>query len=265
MRTDLILGLYFFNCCYCITPNTYLPPGSFWVGKNSSQPNFWKWSPKTVIATSIIPYSILIFMLILNKLLRPQKSEYLPPKWNDIDDECQHSPLISPWTITSENENLTVVITCLKWIINYDFWIRVTAHPKGNSSISKQIDLSMHNPLLLSLSEALDDYEDFREAHLNSYQLHILGELLDSLFCGYNPHNGQYSSCLSWSSHWQIFWHKSRSGRRIFYPIDRTKNQLCSWRRTCRCWWTGEPHFQEESAVFFLTPRTSLWVVREQY
>ena len=112
----------------------------------------------------------------------PQKFEDLPPNWDDIDNERQHIPLNCPWTITSENETLTVVITCLKWTFNFDFWIRVTAHPEGNPSISKQIDINKLNPLLVSLSETLDDYEDFPEPHLNSYQLHILGELLDSLF-----------------------------------------------------------------------------------
>ena len=112
----------------------------------------------------------------------PQKSEDLPPNWDDIDDECQHIALKCPWTITSGNETLTVVITCLKWTFNYDFWIRVTAHPERNPTISKQIDINKHNRLLVSLSEALDDSEDFPEPHLNSYQLQILGELLDSLF-----------------------------------------------------------------------------------
>ena len=65
---------------------------------------------------------------------------------------------------------------------NYDFWIRVTAHPEGNPTISKQININKYNPLLVSLSEVLDNYEDFPEPHLSSYQLHILGELLDTLF-----------------------------------------------------------------------------------
>ena len=160
---------------------------------------------------------------------------------------------------------LTVAIICLKWTFNYDFWIRVTAHPEGNPNILKQIDINKQNPSFVSLSEALDDYKDFPEPHLNSYQLQILGELLDSLFWRYNPHNSQYSSCSSWSSHRQTLWHRFRSGRRIFYPTNWTKNQFCSWRRTCRCWWTGKLHFQDESAVFFFTPRTSRWVVRKQY
>ena len=96
--------------------------------------------------------------------------------------ECQHIPLNCPWTITSENETLTVVITGLKWTFNYDFWLRVTAHPEGNPHISKIINIKKHNPLLESLSEAIDEYEDFPEPHLNHDQLHILGELLDSLF-----------------------------------------------------------------------------------
>ena len=111
----------------------------------------------------------------------PQKSEDLPPKWDNIDDESQHIPLNCPRTITSANGALTVVITCLKWTFKYDFSIRVTAHPEGKPHISKQIDFNKHNPLLESLSEALDEYEAFPEPHLNSYQLHILGELLDSL------------------------------------------------------------------------------------
>ena len=91
----------------------------------------------------------------------PQKSENLPPNWDDIDAECQHIPLNCPWTITSGNEALTVVITCLRWTFNYDFWIRVTAHPEGNPNISKQIGNIKHNPLPIPLSEALNEYEDF--------------------------------------------------------------------------------------------------------
>ena len=98
----------------------------------------------------------------------PQESESLPPNWDNIDVECQLIPLNCPWTITSANGTLTVVITCLKWTFNYVFWITVTAHPEGNPYISKQIDNIRHNPLLESLSEALDEYEDFPEPHLNS-------------------------------------------------------------------------------------------------
>ena len=154
----------------------------------------------------------------------PQKSENLPPNWDDIDKECQHIPLICPRTIISGNETLAVVITCMKWTFNYDFWIRVTAHPEGKTNISKQLDINKHNPLLVSLSEALDDYEDFPEPHINFYQLLILGEILDSLFWRYNPHNSQYSSCLSWSSHRQSFWYRSRSGRWTFRPTNGTKS-----------------------------------------
>ena len=65
---------------------------------------------------------------------------------------------------------------------SYDFWIRVTAHPEGKPNISKQLDIIKHYPLPASLSEALNDYEDFPESHLNSYQLYIFEELLDFLF-----------------------------------------------------------------------------------
>ena len=112
----------------------------------------------------------------------PQKSENRRPNWDDINDECQHIPLNCPWTITSENETLTVVITCLKWTFNYDFWIRVTAHPEGNPNISKQIDINKLDPLLKSLSEALYKYDEFPELHLNSHELYIFGELLDYFY-----------------------------------------------------------------------------------
>ena len=112
----------------------------------------------------------------------PQNLENNPPNWDETDDKWQHIPLNCPWTITSGNETLTDVITCLKWTFNYDFWIRVTAHPEGNPTISKQININRRNPLLVSLSEVLENYEDFPEPLLNSYQLLILGELLDALF-----------------------------------------------------------------------------------
>ena len=112
----------------------------------------------------------------------PYKFENIPQYWDDIDDECQHVPLNCPWTINFVNETLTVVITCLKWTFSYDFWMRVTAHPEKKPNIPKQIDLYDHHPLPSSLSKALNDKEDFLEPHLNSYQLHILGELADSLF-----------------------------------------------------------------------------------
>ena len=80
-----------------------------------------------------------------------QKFENLSPNWDDIEDQCQHIALNCPWAITFENETLNVVITCLKWTFNYDFWIRVTAHPEGKSNISKQIDINKHHPLVASL------------------------------------------------------------------------------------------------------------------
>ena len=136
MKTDLILALYFLLIAIIallLTP-TYLP-AVFELEKiirNRTSGN------------------------CLSKLYSmPQKSENLPPNGADIDDECQHIPLNCPRTITSENKTLSVVITCLKWTFDYDFWIRVTAHPEGNPNIPKQIDISKQNPLLVSLSEAL--------------------------------------------------------------------------------------------------------------
>ena len=99
----------------------------------------------------------------------PQKLENLQPKWVDIVDQCQHNSLNCPWTITSEDKTLTVVITCLKWAFNFDFWIRVTANPERKAKNSKQIDIKKQNPLLETLSGAINNYEDFPEPHLNSH------------------------------------------------------------------------------------------------
>ena len=108
----------------------------------------------------------------------PQKLDNSPPDWDNIEDECQHIPINFPWAIVSNDENLTVIITCLKWTFNYDFWIRVTVYPERNPHISKQVDIWERIPLLESLSEALSKYYDFPEPHLNPYQLHILLTLI---------------------------------------------------------------------------------------
>ena len=112
----------------------------------------------------------------------PQKIEDLPPNWDDIEEECQYVRLTCPLTISCEDGTLSFIITSLHWTFNYDFWIRVTAHSEDNSTILKQINIDKHHPLLESLSEALNDNVKKPEPHLNSLQLHILGELLDFLF-----------------------------------------------------------------------------------
>ena len=127
----------------------------------------------------------------------PRKLEKFPPNWDEIRDQCPYAPLNCPRTITSEEKTLTVVIMWLKWTFNFNLWITVTAHPEEKPNISKIIGINKHHPLLASLSEALNDYEDFPEPHLSSYQFQIHGEPLDSLFGKYSSHNGQYSPCLS--------------------------------------------------------------------
>ena len=43
----------------------------------------------------------------------------------------------------------------------------MTAHPEGNPHIAKQIDINKHNPLLESLSEALDEALDTQDYNKN--------------------------------------------------------------------------------------------------
>ena len=112
----------------------------------------------------------------------PQNFENFPPNWDAIEEECQHVPLTCPWTITCKDGTLEFIITSMEWTFNNDFWIRVTVHSEGNLNISKQINIDKHHPLLETLSEALNDYVKLLEPHLNSLQLHNLGEVLHFWF-----------------------------------------------------------------------------------
>ena len=98
-----------------------------------------------------------------------------------FEDECKHTPLTWPWTITSNNESLTVIITCLKWTLNNDFSVRVTAHPQGAPIVSKQIDLDDHHPLLRPLRDVPNLCEAFPAPQLSTHHIHILGELMEQL------------------------------------------------------------------------------------
>ena len=112
----------------------------------------------------------------------PQKFESSITLLDDLpEEECKHFPLNCIWPITSQDTNLTVIITCLKWTFNFHFFVQVTAYPLGAPNISKQIDLDNHHPLLRSLTDALHLYETFLEPHLKSHQLEILEELKEYL------------------------------------------------------------------------------------
>ena len=111
-----------------------------------------------------------------------QNFENLQPNWDDIREDCEHISLACPWTISCKDGSLEFIITSLEWTFNHDFWIRVTAHSEGNPNILKQINIDKHHLLLESLSEALNNYVELPEPHLNSLQLQIPGELLDFLF-----------------------------------------------------------------------------------
>ena len=89
------------------------------------------------------------------------------------EEECKHIPLNCICPITSQDTNLTVIITCLKWTFNFEFCVRETTYPLGAPNISEQLDLDDHHPLLRSLTDALQSYEAFPEPHLRSHQLEI--------------------------------------------------------------------------------------------
>ena len=67
----------------------------------------------------------------------PQKFESLILDLDEIpEDECKDIPLNCPWTVTSKDESVTVIITCLEWTFNYDSYVRVTAHPQGPQTLA---------------------------------------------------------------------------------------------------------------------------------
>ena len=112
----------------------------------------------------------------------PQKFESSITRLDELlEEECKHIPIICLWPTTTQNTNLTVIITCLKLTFNYEFCVRVTAYPLGTPNISKEIDLDDHHPLLRSLTDALNLYEAFPEPYLKSQQLEILEELMEYL------------------------------------------------------------------------------------
>ena len=112
----------------------------------------------------------------------PQKLESSITPLDELPaEECKHIPINCLWPISFQDTNLTVIITCLKWTINHDFCVQITAYPMGAPNTSKQIDLHDHHPMLRSLTDALNLYEAFPEPHLNSHQLEILEELREYL------------------------------------------------------------------------------------
>ena len=72
---------------------------------------------------------------------------------DDGFDEIRH--LNCSWTITANNESITVNITYLKWIVSYDFWIRVKIDPQWNPNASQLLDIDELHPLFKSLATAL--------------------------------------------------------------------------------------------------------------
>ena len=54
-------------------------------------------------------------------------------------------------------------------------------HPQGKPKASQLLDIDVLHPLFKSLATALLIYYDFPEPHLNEFELHVYGELMDHL------------------------------------------------------------------------------------
>ena len=103
--------------------------------------------------------------------------------WNTLgDDGFDEIPHFKcPWTITTSDESIAVKVLYLKWIFNYDFWIRVEIHPQWNPKAFQLLDIDELHPLFKSLATALLMYYEFPEPHLTEFQHHVFGELMDHL------------------------------------------------------------------------------------
>ena len=53
--------------------------------------------------------------------------------------------------------------------------------PLGNPKASQMLDIDELHPFFKSLATALLKYYEFPEPHLNEFQLHVYGELMDHL------------------------------------------------------------------------------------
>ena len=113
----------------------------------------------------------------------PHQADPNPVVWTTLGDdgfdEIQH--FNCPWTITSNNDSITVTITYLKWTSSYDFWIREEIHPRWNPTISKFLENRRTSPFVQICTMALLNYYKFPEPHLNEFQLHVYGKLMDHL------------------------------------------------------------------------------------
>ena len=113
----------------------------------------------------------------------PHPSDQNSVVWNTLgDDGFDEIPHFNcPWTITTNQESITVNIIYLKWTFNYDFWIRVEIHPQGNPTAFRLLDIDELHPIFKSLATTLLNYYEFPEPHLTDFQLHVYGELMDHL------------------------------------------------------------------------------------
>ena len=113
----------------------------------------------------------------------PHPAKQTTVVWNTLgDDGFDEIPHFNcSWTITSNHESIIVSITYLKCNFIYIFWIRVEIHPKGNPTASQLLDIDDPHPLFKSLATAPLNYYEFPEPHLNEFQLHIYGELMDHM------------------------------------------------------------------------------------
>ena len=102
------------------------------------------------------------------------------------EDECKLIPTNCPWILTSKDESLTVIVTCLKRTFNFDLRVRVVTHPPGALNVSKQLDIDDHHPLLRSLTDARNLCEAFPKPHLNSHPFDIVEELMEYLDLNFN-------------------------------------------------------------------------------
>ena len=153
-----------------------------------------------------------------------QNFENFPPNWNAIGGECQHTPLTCPWTITWKDGTLVFIITSLEWTFNYDFWIRVTAHPEKNPNNFIQLNIDTHHPLF----ESIRGSKRLREIPWTPLGLpptsYSWGTIRLLVLRRHNLQNGQCSSSLCRLGTGRTFWHRPKPECRSIHPPNRVQD-----------------------------------------
>ena len=98
--------------------------------------------------------------------------------YNVCIEEVNFNCPIKITTPSGITENFNIIR--LKWSFTKPSFILITIHPVNSKSKVSTLVFASNKFLREQLSEALDNYAEEPESHITQFQLHILGELVDT-------------------------------------------------------------------------------------